>query len=158
MRVTLLAVLSLVVMAVACLYPLLSTSNTGATDPVSATYTDSGYNATLGTSFSSPIVAGTVALMRSANPSLTPAQVRSALKTSARAFPTTGGDSGAPVCQAPSDTAQDSECYCTDGTCGAGMADAGAAVARALSTRPAVDRQGASRPLEDHDLRCSASL
>ncbi len=116
----------------ACLYPLLSTANSGTTDPVAATYTDS-YNATLGTSFSSPIVAGTVALMMSANPGLTPAQVRSALKTSARAFPTTGGDSGSPVCQAPSETVQDSECYCTDGTCGAGMADAGAAVARALS-------------------------
>ncbi|MFO1339886.1 MAG: S8 family peptidase [Burkholderiaceae bacterium] len=114
----------------ACLYPLLSTANTGTQGPVASTYTDS-YDATLGTSFSSPIVAGTVALMLSANPALTPAQVRSALKTSARAFPTTGGDSGAPVCQAPSGTPQDSECYCTDGTCGAGMADAGAAVARA---------------------------
>ncbi|MFZ5550667.1 MAG: S8 family serine peptidase [Pseudomonadota bacterium] len=116
----------------ACLYPLLSTTNTGAQGPVTASYSDS-YDTTLGTSFSSPLAAGTAALMLSANPDLTPAQLASALKTSARAFPTTGGDSGAPVCQAPTGTAQDSECYCTTNTCGAGMLDAGAAVARALT-------------------------
>lgn len=116
----------------ACLYPLLSTTNTGAQGPVTASYSDS-YDTTIGTSFSSPLVAGTAALMLSANPDLTPAQLASALKTSARAFPTTGGDSGAPVCQAPTGTAQDSECYCTTNTCGAGMLDAGAAVARALT-------------------------
>jgi serine protease len=115
-----------------CLYPLLSTTNTGVQAPQTATYTDS-YDVTLGTSFSSPLVAGTAALMLSANPALTPAQVASALKSSARAFPTTGGDSGAPVCQAPSDTPQDSECYCTTNTCGAGMLDADGAVARALT-------------------------
>lgn len=116
----------------ACLYPLLSTTNTGTRGPESADYTDS-YDVTLGTSFSSPLVAGTAALMLSANPALTPAQVASALKTSARPFPTTGGDVGSPVCQAPTGTPQDSECYCTTNTCGAGMLDAGAAVARALS-------------------------
>ena len=45
-----------------CLYPILTTSNTGTMAPTSSTYTDS-FNASLGTSFSAPLVAGTVALM-----------------------------------------------------------------------------------------------
>ena len=60
----------------------------------------------------------------SANPALNPAQVRSALMSSARAFPTTGADPGTPMCVAPTDTDQ-LECYCTTATCGAGMLDAG---------------------------------
>ncbi len=73
-------------------------------------------------------MAGTAALMLSANPALTPAQVRSLLQSSVRAFPTQPPGSTVPVCQAPTTTAQN-ECYCTTSTCGAGMLDAGAAVA-----------------------------
>lgn len=119
-----------------CLYPILTTSNTGAMAPVASTYTDS-FNASLGTSFSAPLVAGTVALMLSAQPSLTSAQVLGILQTSARPFPPPGGTAGdgTPLlaCTAPqldsSGTPIDQlECSCTTTTCGAGMLDAGAAV------------------------------
>jgi serine protease len=139
-----------------CLYPLLSATNTGLQGPDDPAYTDS-YDTTLGTSFSSPLVAGTAALMLSANPDLTPTQVASALKSSARAFPTTGGDSGAPVCQAPSDTPQDSECYCTTNTCGAGMLDAGGAVARALTGPFPVLAASATAPAAGTSVTLSAA-
>jgi serine protease len=122
----------------ACLYPLLTTVNSGTTIPATNTWSDS-VNASLGTSFSSPLVAGTVALMLSVSPSLTPAQVKSALQATARPFPTSGAANDIvthlPIvaCEAPSSTAQD-ECYCTTTTCGAGLLDVAAAVARAAAT------------------------
>ena len=115
----------------ACLYPILAASNTGTQGPVASTYSDS-FNVSVGTSFSAPLVSGTVALMLSQQPSLTPAQVIAALKSTARAFPATGADAGVTQCRAPDATKQD-ECYCTTSTCGAGMLDAAAAVA-AVST------------------------
>lgn len=116
-----------------CLFPLLTTSNTGTTTPVDHTYTD-GIDATLGTSFSSPLVAGAAALMLSINPALTPAQVRTMLRASARAFPTTGGDPGTVACRAPDATPQ-FECYCTTTTCGAGMLNVAGAVTQAAAAR-----------------------
>ena len=124
-----------------CLYPLLTTLDSGAQGPVGSIYSDGDAHATLGTSFSTPLVAGTAALMFSVNASLTPSQVISALQRTARGFPSSGAppiqrvDNGPffPVsaCTAPSATAQDYECYCTTATCGAGLLDAGAAVALA---------------------------
>jgi len=64
-------------------------------------------------------------------PTLTPAQVKAKLQSTARAFPTTGSSVTNPVpgvCQAAS-TAQQQYCYCTTAVCGAGMLDARAAVA-----------------------------
>ena len=112
----------------ACLYPLLTTTNSGSTSPGANTYSDS-FNASLGTSFSSPLVAGTVGLMLSLNPALTPAQVRNLLTSTARPFPSSGAQTpGTVACRAPNASPQ-VECYCTTSTCGAGMLDAGAAMA-----------------------------
>jgi serine protease len=88
------------------------------------------------------MVTGTVALMLSAAPNLTNAQIISILQSTARAFPSVSDTSPQPpVCTAPTSTsaAQD-ECICVKNVCGAGMLDAGAAVtaAAALSTGGAV--------------------
>jgi serine protease len=122
----------------ACLFPLLTTSNSGTTTPVAdaaggSIYTGDGGNASLGTSFSAPLVSATVGLMLSVNPTLTPAQVLAQLKSTARPFPATGAGADVAACTAPTATVQDTECYCTTGTCGAGMLDAGKAVAAAAA-------------------------
>ncbi|MES2099109.1 MAG: S8 family serine peptidase [Pseudomonadota bacterium] len=132
----------------ACLYPVLTTSNSGTTTPVAdaaggSIYTGDGLDASLGTSFSAPLVSGTVGLMLSANPTLTPAQVKVALQSTARAFPTSGAPlasrvDGGPLlpveaCAAPSSGEQKYECYCTTTTCGAGLVDAGAATLAAAT-------------------------
>ena len=127
-----------------CRYPILTTSNAGSTTPLTdaaggSIYTDS-FNASMGTSFSAPLVAGTVALMLSAQPALAPSALRTLLQDTARPFPTTGGENGdgtpVPQCTAPqfngSTPVDQLQCYCTTATCGAGMLDAGAAVAAAL--------------------------
>jgi serine protease len=118
----------------ACLYPLATTTNTGTTTPRFNSYSDS-FDTSLGTSFSSPLVAGTAALMLSVNPALTPALIRSELRSSARAFPTTSPTAGVTQCHAPNSTPQDTECICTTSTCGAGLLDASAAVAAAVAAR-----------------------
>ena len=135
-----------------CLYPILTTSNSGTTIPLASIYTDS-FNASLGTSFSAPLVAGAVALMLSVQPAMTPLQVRLLLEATARPFPTTGGDNGdgTPVlqCTAPQydgfgNPVDQLQCYCTIDTCGAGMLDAGAAVSAASTGMPSgiVNAQG----------------
>jgi len=109
-----------------CLFPILTATNSGTTVPAANTYSDAN-NPSVGTSFSAPLVAGTVALMLSVNPTLTPANVQSILQTSAAPFPVRPSGSSIPQCLPPSATIQD-ECYCTTSTCGAGMLDANAAV------------------------------
>jgi len=119
-----------------CLYPILTSSNTGTTTPLENIYTDS-FNPSLGTSFSAPLVSGTVALMLSAQPSLLPSQVKVLLQAAARPFPPLGSIVGdgtpVPACTAPS-SADQNECYCSTATCGAGMLDAGAALAAAAKS------------------------
>ncbi|MFT3818068.1 MAG: S8 family serine peptidase [Rubrivivax sp.] len=127
----------------ACLYPILTTVNSGSTVPAANTYSD-GSNYSVGTSFSAPLVAGTAALMLSVNPSLTPAQVKALIQGSARAFPTTSTDPAVAQCKPPTSAVQD-ECLCTTSTCGAGMLDAGAAVAAAAANSlPSVSIAGGS--------------
>lgn len=111
-----------------CLYPILTTANAGFFNPVTdaaggSVYTDSFY-ATIGTSFSAPLVAGTAALMLSVNPNLSPSQVRQLLMSTSRAFP---AYNDIPDCRAPDGVPQE-QCNCTTTTCGAGMLDAAAAV------------------------------
>lgn len=117
-----------------CLYPIITTSNTGVTTPVDG---GSTYKDELGTSFAAPMVSGTVALMLAVRPDLTPAGVKAVLKNSARPFPTSGVPSATSACVAPTGVEQ-LECYCTTTTCGAGMLDAGAAVAQAMGVIPIV--------------------
>ena len=117
-----------------CLYPILSATNTGSQGPVASSWTNS-FDITVGTSFSSPLVAGVVALMVSQQSNLSVAQIRSALQSSARPFPTSGADNGpsdpTPVnqCRAPVTGVDQLQCYCNTSYCGAGMLDAGQAVA-----------------------------
>jgi serine protease len=122
----------------ACIYPIVTTTNTGTTTPVSgstgSTYTNRS-DVSLGTSFSAPMVSGAAALMLSAQPALLPSEVRQLLLNTARPFPTNGGTVGIGTCAAPSSATQD-ECYCTTQTCGAGMLDVGAAVTAAASPGP----------------------
>ena len=135
-----------------CLYAIETTTDAGLTTP-SATpgfYTYSQFNqsylnaggnpdnaANVGTSFAAPMVSGIAALMLAMNSSLTPAQVLARLQSSALAFPTSSSTTST-QCQAASLTtdtngnftepSSPAECVCTTATCGAGMANAGAAV------------------------------
>ncbi len=127
-----------------CLYPIITALNSGKTVPVAggSTWSDS-FNFAVGTSFSAPIVAGVLALMVSAQPQLTPTEMLFDLKASARAFPTTGAgldENNLPIvaCRAPNGIDQ-LQCYCTTALCGAGMADADAAVALAQGPHARID-------------------
>jgi len=112
-----------------CLYPILTTTNAGTTSPTTNTYSNS-FDYSVGTSFSAPMVAGTIALMLSVDPALSLATIKSKLKSTARAFPAVDATSGIPVCHAP-DGSDQIECYCTTSTCGAGILDAPQALAYA---------------------------
>lgn len=147
--------------ALPCLYPILAATNTGTTTAESSSYTDS-YNRSVGTSFSAPMVAGTIALMLSVQPTLTPAEVKSALQSSARAFPFRGAaedpQTGAiQDCHAPNGIEQ-LQCYCTTSTCGAGMLDAASAVAAALGLRPRISVSQTLHPGEVATLSSAGSL
>jgi serine protease len=117
-----------------CLYPILAATDTGTQSPVGASWTNS-FDITVGTSFASPLVAAVAGLMVSQRPSLTADEVRTAMRATARPFPQTGGDNGpddptaVTQCRAPATGVSQLQCYCTTALCGAGMLDAGAAVA-----------------------------
>lgn len=95
---------------------ILSTHDVGET-----TAEGPSYASLLGTSMAAPHVAGVVSLMSAVNPGLTPTLAREILTGTARSF---GGSSGAFVCSSSSTATH---------RCGAGIVDAGAAVAIAAA-------------------------
>jgi serine protease len=110
-----------------CLRSIDTTINTGLTTPGTSTYSNQT-NVNLGTSFSSPIVAGVAALMRAVNANLTPAQLIARIKLGASPFPANTGN--LPVC--PTRDATTQQCSCLgSGQCGAGMVNALSAVQEA---------------------------
>ncbi len=123
----------------ACLYSIDTATNLGTTTPAANGYTDT-YNYNVGTSFSAPQVAGVAALMLSLNPALTPGDIITRIKQSARPFPNENTLPTCPTVATSGDTA--GQCNCTTATCGAGILDAAAAVTAALPTTTA-PQQGA---------------
>jgi serine protease len=109
-----------------CLFSLITTTNTGSTTPAASGYTDARFDINIGTSFSSPIVAGIAALMHGVNASLKTADFRARLQAAARPFP---AEAGLPTC--PATDPSTGQCNCTGSTCGAGIADAVQSVAEA---------------------------
>ncbi|MGM3273579.1 MprA protease, GlyGly-CTERM protein-sorting domain-containing form [Ralstonia sp. 24A2] len=94
---------------------IVSLSNSGATAPIASPSGDTTTN-DMGTSMATPHVAATVALMLSVQPALTPDNITVILKQSARPFP------------------PGTYCATHAGSCGAGMLDAGSAIAQAQGT------------------------
>jgi serine protease len=131
-----------------CLYSIVSLTNDGTQGPTSNDYTTHLVNdPSLGTSFSAPIVSGIAALMISANANLKGTQLIQLLEQTATQFPQTSTSTN-PVpkmCYDPAsgDDTQDVECICTNApaalTCGAGMANASAAVNAAAAPIPAIN-------------------
>jgi serine protease len=109
-----------------CLFPLMTTSNTGTTVPGLSTYT-----ASIGTSFAVPMVSAIAGLMHALDSDLSTSEMISHIKSGTRPFPIP--DSAIPVC--PDLDGLTLQCNCTTTTCGAGMADAAGAVSELL--RPA---------------------
>lgn len=142
-----------------CLFSIDTATNTGLTVPVSSTFTDQ-FNFNVGTSFSAPIVAGTVSLMRGVHPALAPAQLIRRLREGTRPFPTTSTTVPAPpVCHVPtSDTdIQAAECICTTQTCGAGLLDTSAALVAALRPLISIQAPGSSVPGQSVAFDANAS-
>ena len=141
----------------ACLFPLLTTTNSGTRGPASSIYSDGQNRLTVGTSFSAPLVSGTLALALAVRPQLEPDDLRALVRRTARKFPTTGAATpNAPQCQAPREDVTQDECYCTTDTCGAGMLDAAAAVTAASGVIPRIRIEG-EEPAADRTITLSAT-
>ena len=125
-----------------CLFSIVTTTNSGTTGPATNTYTDE-HNFNVGTSFSAPIVSGIAGLMLSVNGNLTPDRLIARLQAASQPFPVSSTP-GVPLCHVPTGAhdLQTAECSCTTGTCGAGMANANAAVLEALRPIAAVAVSG----------------
>ena len=146
----------------ACLFSIDTSTNLGSKQPGANGYTDR-FNYNVGTSFSSPIVAGIAGLMLAVNGNLRPAQLLARLQEGATPFPSIPVDSaGAPIPQCRvatgvNDTAQSIECNCTTATCGAGLANAPRAVAAALRPIAAVQVAASTMPGQPVSLDAGGS-
>jgi serine protease len=134
-----------------CAFSIDTTINLGETTPIanSEGYSDkTEARRTIGTSFSSPIVAGIAGLMLGVNSNLKAPQLIARIREGASPFPTTS-DTTIPappgVCGTPS-AVQGQECICTTAVCGAGMANANGAVQAALRPIADIVVQGAVAP------------
>lgn len=109
-----------------------TTSNNGTQGPtLSGGVPTNDYKSVQGTSFSAPIVAGTVALMWSVNPGLSVDALLAGLRSAGvRPHAAVGS---LPVCSASSSSPSSGSCNCTTATCGAGVLDVNAAVQWAAS-------------------------
>ena len=131
-----------------CLFALTTTSNTGLTVP--GLYT---YRASIGTSFSAPIVAAIAGLMHAVNGELANSEMIARIKSGARPFP--APDPAIPTC--PTLDSLTAQCNCTTTTCGAGMADAPGAVSEALRPIARIVAPGNGRAGETITLDGSTS-
>lgn len=118
-----------------CLFPMYTTTNSGLKGPVRPAMTDE-FNYTVGTSFSTPLVAAAAALMVDLNPALTPAETMAKIKVAAKPFVQVPDHQ---VCESTNDL---SPCNCTIAICGSGMLDALAALRLALPQALAVPETG----------------
>jgi serine protease len=116
-----------------CLYPIISSDNAGAKQPGAMIY-----GGKLGTSFSTPMVAGVAALMLSRDPLLANDELIARLRLTTRVFPP--ADPTLFACSDPLFVADDQgnlpndgQCNCTSTSCGEGMLDAGRAVRAATN-------------------------
>ena len=111
-------------------YSVVTTTDTGAQAPGLPTYSNDANRPAIGTSFSAPMVSATVALMRAAEPRLSPDDIDLDLKSTARPFPVLPTAASAPGSASSSacSVTNPGTCYCDTSTCGAGMLDAGEAV------------------------------
>lgn len=124
-------------------------SNTGTENPSNTFIVSSD----IGTSFSSPIVAGVVANMLAANPGLTPAQVESILKNTASPFGNT-----APLCPiVTSSVKSTADCSCTKQVCGTGILNAFEAIRSAKGTLP-VANPGEVRTTKNQNVLVDGDL
>lgn len=112
-----------------CLYPLLTTTNLGLFGPGPNGYSDS-FRITVGTSFATPLVSATAAMVLALRPEWGATEVRQILQSSARPFPPVSSDPKVATCHAP-DFRNQLECHCTTALCGAGMLDVDAALQQA---------------------------